>query len=421
MKRQMLTTAMAAAVLAAGMSITAYAQGWVTKENGQWGYQERDGSWSADSWEKGADGSYYYLNSSGDMVVNQLIDDTYYVDANGVMIRNAWQQIPDEWDGTLKWCYFTDSGKIIEEGWRTINDAKYYFEESRMVTGWQDINDATYYFNGSGAMVTGWQYLEQREVDDYGWGEPQWYWFTSTGKMVSSKEQTINGKNYFFDDQGRMLTGWVDPVNLVSSQYGELSGDINDLRYHKADGSGADGWEYLLSPDESEECWYYFRDGRAYSTTYKAKALDDRYALASIDGKTYCFRADGRMYTGLLELDDGRIYYFDENGVMQTGRVVVNDENHDNEVFYFTSSGSLGSKGDGVTGVKNGYLYEDGALVYAEEGMKYEIKEVDGKEYLVNESGKVKTSGTVRDGNDVKYKVTKNSDGGYNIEIVEED
>ena len=106
---------------------------------------------------------------------------------------------------------------------------------------------------------------------------------------------------------------------------------------------------------------------------------------------------------------------------MKTGRVVVNDENHDNEVFYFTSSGSLGNKGDGVTGVQNGYLYEDGALVHAEEGMTYEIKEVDGKQYLVNESGKVKTSGTARDADGVKYRVTKNSDGTYNITIEEDD
>ena len=127
------------------------------------------------------------------------------------------------------------------------------------------------------------------------------------------------------------------------------------------------------------------------------------------------------MYTGLLELNDGRKFYFDENGAMKTGRVVVNDENHDNEVFYFTSSGSLGSKGDGVTGVKNGYLYEEGALVHAEEGMKYQIVEVDGAQYMVNEAGKVKTSGTVRDGDGVKYKITKAQGEGYNIEIVQED
>ncbi len=53
--------------------------------------------------------------------------------------------------------------------------------------------------------------------------------------------------------------------------------------------------------------------------------------------------------------------------------------------------------------------------------MKYQIVEIndDGevKRYLVNESGKVKTSGTVKDGNGVKYKVTK-SGGSYNIEVV---
>ena len=53
--------------------------------------------------------------------------------------------------------------------------------------------------------------------------------------------------------------------------------------------------------------------------------------------------------------------------------------------------------------------------------MTYEIKEVDGKQYLVNESGKVKTSGTARDADGVKYRVTKNSDGTYNITIEEDD
>lgn len=106
---------------------------------------------------------------------------------------------------------------------------------------------------------------------------------------------------------------------------------------------------------------------------------------------------------------------------MKTGRVVVNDENHDNEVFYFDSTGSLGSKGDGVTGMKSGYLYNEGALVRAESGMKYQVVEVDGLQYMVNESGSVKTSGTVRDADGVKYKITKAEGGGYNIEIVDED
>ena len=45
--------------------------------------------------------------------------------------------------------------------------------------------------------------------------------------------------------------------------------------------------------------------------------------------------------------------------------------------------------------------------------MKYQIVEVDGAQYMVNEAGKVKTSGTVRDGDGVKYKITKAQGEGY--------
>ena len=125
----------------------------------------------------------------------------------------------------------------------------------------------------------------------------------------------------------------------------------------------------------------------------------------------------GRMKTGLVELSDGRKFYFDSDGKMKTGRIVINDDNHDNEVFYFTTSGSIGTRGDGFTGVKDGSLYENGRLVSAEEGMKYEKVTVDGKTYVVNESGKVKTSGTVTDADGVKYKITKDQNGGYNVEV----
>ena len=48
---------------------------------------------------------------------------------------------------------------------------------------------------------------------------------------------------------------------------------------------------------------------------------------------------------------------------------------------------------------------------------QYEVYQVDGKYYLVNESGKVKTSGTVTDADGVKYKITKDQNGGYNVEV----
>ncbi len=421
-KRQVLASMTGAALLSltAAMSVFA-AEGWNQQSNGQWCYLENDGSKATDAWRKSGD-NWFYLDSYGNMVVNQLIDDTYYVNEAGAMITNAWKELPnDDWEGnSTVWYYFTDNGKAAEEGLRTINGQKYYFESSQMQTGWHEVNGKNYYFKDSGAMATGWEYINPINGDDDGWSEPEWYYFSSSGQMSVSREQKINGETYVFDDQGRMLTGWIDNDTYTSSKFGDVSG-ATDLRYHSEDGTGANGWKYLSSPDNTEDGWYYFYGGRAYNTEYKGKKLNDDYALASISNKTYCFRKDGRMYTGLLELDDGRKFYFDENGVMKTGRVVVNDENHDNEVFYFTASGSLGSKGDGVTGVKNGYLYDDGALVHAEEGTKYQIVEVDGLRYMVNESGSVKTSGTVRDADGVRYKITKAENGGYNIEILPED
>lgn len=421
-KRQFLTSIAGAVFLSAAAAMSVFAAGWVTGADGQWNYLENDGTKATDVWRKDSSGNWFYLDGSGNIVTNRLIDDTYYVNESGAMVKNAWKELPsDDWGGNdMVWYYFTDSGKAVEEGLRTIDKAKYYFEGRQMQTGWHEVNGKLYYFKDSGAMATGWQYIDHGDGDSDSWSEPEWYYFSNSGQMSVSKEQKINGKSYIFDEQGRMLTGWIDNESHTSAKYGDISG-ASDLRYHGDDGSGVEGWQYLTNPDNTEEGWYYFVGGRAYSTKYKGKKLDDDYALASISGKTYCFRTDGRIYTGLLELNDGRKFYFDDKGAMKTGRVVVNDENHDNEVFYFDSTGSLGSKGDGVTGMKSGYLYNEGALVRAESGMKYQVVEVDGLQYMVNESGSVKTSGTVRDADGVKYKITKAEGGGYNIEIVDED
>ena len=52
--------------------------------------------------------------------------------------------------------------------------------------------------------------------------------------------------------------------------------------------------------------------------------------------------------------------------------------------------------------------------------MKYERVSVDGKNYMVNERGQVKTSGTVTDGDGVKYKITRDGEDNYKIEVVED-
>ena len=87
--------------------------------------------------------------------------------------------------------------------------------------------------------------------------------------------------------------------------------------------------------------------------------------------------------------------------------------------FYFTESG--GKAGRGFTGVKNNYLFYKGKLQEADNGTKYEVIRVEGKNYLVNTSGKVMKDTTVKDSSGTKFetsnsgivvKVDKESDNG---------
>ena len=409
-KHKILAVLACAAVLTAGAAATAHGGTW-SQNGGRWYYYNDSGSMVYGQWVLD-NGIYYYLDYDGTMAVNRLIDDTYYVNESGAMITNSWRLLQDDpWSAESHWYYFGSNGQAYEDGWKTIDGVRYHFSGKQMDTGWLDDEGNTYYLNASGAMVTGWQYIYSDRADS--WSDQNWYYFSSTGRMSKSREQTIDGVDYVFDQYGRMLTGWVDTDEFTSSYYDNVTDDVNRLMYCEANGGAANGWRYLLTPDESDENWYYFRNGRAYTSSYRTTALNDRYGVARIDNKIYCFNSQGRMVTGELELSNGRNYYFDESGAMVTGRVEI-----DGETYFFDKTGSLGNIGAGYTGVKDGYLYDNGALVRAEDGLRYEVVTVDGKDYLVNESGKVKTGGTATDADGNKYEVDKNDDGGYTIKRV---
>ncbi|MCI8510581.1 MAG: hypothetical protein HFE83_01110 [Lachnospiraceae bacterium] len=403
-----------AAVLAAGMTTTAFAD-W-SKNNDRWYYyNDANGQMVKNDWVQD-EGKWYYMDANGVLLMNQMIDDIYYVNENGVMLKEAWVLLRDRWSNEYGWRYFGSNGKAYTDGWKEISGSKYHFTDSVMDTGWFHTDNSTYYLGSSGAMKTGWRKLQAEDED---WGE-FWYYFNANGRMEAGGEKKIDGETYLFDGDGKMLTGWVNPSDYTSSDQDNLSTyNVNSLRFYGSGGARAEDWKQKSTPNGEDEGWFYFKAGRAY-TTNNGTTKVGKYGMAKIKGETYCFDEQGLMVTGLLELEDGKKFYFEpSSGKMLTGRVVVNDDEHDNEVFYFTTSGALGNKGDGFTGIKSGALYEDGNLVTAEEGMRYQKVKVDGKEYVVNEKGTVKTGGTVKDADGVQYRIEKNSDGSYKITVTE--
>ena len=429
--KKIITVLSVATLLAAGASMSAFAAtGW-QNENSTWRYYDREGYVVTDSWKKSGN-DYYYLDDNGNMAVNALIDDGdhfYYVDDNGKMVKNQWSYVEDE-DGEYQWYYFQNSGKSKTDGFLTLDTEKYHFTDSCMDSGWLQDGEKTYYFNNDvndrsyGSMKTGWVYVDDfDDSDDVDIEEEGWYYFQPSGKMIENDEKKINGSYYVFDENGLMLDNWVNFVSKATSSDAEP----NIYKYYnKENGDRANGWIYLDDMDEedegrdTEEGWYYFKNGIAYAPGYKTTSIVDGYSVAKINGKIYCFDETGKMITGKVDGEGSTYYYFDDDGAMKYGKVKINDSDDlDEGTYYFSDKGSLGEKGQSTTGVIKGYLYDNGKLVSAEAGMKYEKVIVDGKEYLVNQSGKVKVSGTVKDGDGTKWTVTKNSDGSYNITMSE--
>ena len=455
-----------AALLAIGASMTSFAaQGWA-EEDGTWVYYDRNGDRVTDKWAKSGN-NWYYLDSDGEMAIDTLIEDGdnyYYVDINGVMASNQWVAIENEDAGEDDepdnyWYYFQANGKALKNSGdnvslKTINGKKYAFDdEGKMLYGWvasdnaeridntdgDAFKDGVYYFGGAddGAMTVGWLQMdityEEATNDEYKYVAPvftddedqsRWFYFKSNGKKIyadngeETKEKTINGKKYAFDQNGAMVAEWsMDETKVATADMPATPGKASTAKYSQAwryfnsveDGSRVSkGWFKVVSAEylndekynDDEDSWYYADgSGNLYAGEFK-----------TIKGKKYAFRNDGRMIDGLKFInpkdltkvyadDDGdhpfdteddfidsalwyaansyNCYYFGDgnDGAMKTNKTNITIDG-DNFNFYFEKSGS--SKGAGVNGEKDDKYYLGGMLLKAGSDDKYQaIKYID--------------------------------------------
>ena len=328
----------AAALLAIGGAMTSFAaQGWV-EEDGTWYYYDKDGSRVENEWKKSGD-NWFWLDGDegGAMATDKLVeddDDTYYVDGNGVMVTNTWV-------------------KVVNEDQDDDDPAEYRY----------------YYMQSSGKAY-------------------------KAGDSSNVKFKTIDGKKYAFDDDGKMLYGWVkkDDANLAMDD-----SDWEDAEYYLGsweDGSLKTGWQkitvYNQDEDDDYDYWFNFKSNgeKRTRTDSNSKGLD--ILEKKINGKYYGFDKRGVMtyeWTATTESNTATIsnwrYFSDpENGARSTKgwfKVVAPDEDGDDNTFKDYSKDNADStfaKGDAADENERWY-YADG------DGKLYvgQIKKIKGKYY----------------------------------------
>lgn len=413
------------AALALGTAtVSALAAGWV-EAGGQWQYQDDNGYKVTNAWRTGADGQWRYLNGSGNMAVSSWVDNDYYVDEYGVMIKDTWLKVDDinnNSDGVI-WYYFGSNGKTVRDGWKKINDNWYNFDDmGQMQTGWADNN--TYFLDANGQMSVGWKKLDPPEGTDYSqdWeneGDPfdltenngqYWYYFRGNGKKLTPKDDAsaengvvrIDGTYYCMNMDGALQYGWKN----VTGNSG-----ITAYKYFMPDGKMVTGWYSETPPkgldySDDEVRWYYFNSKGVPKADEDGEPTSKD--LLILGGKTYLFNEYGNPVCGLRKVkvseskDSYVSYYFGKNMNncwAQKGRQQVEEGDGETSTFLFLDSGK------GVHGVKDGSLYYYGKLQKAQED-KYELFNVPGKDYavLINSSGKVMKNTTVKNSDGSKYK-----------------
>ena len=357
-----------AALRAIGASMTSVAAtGWA-EEDGTWVYYDRNGDKVTDKWAKSGN-NWYYLDSDGEMAVDSLIEDGdnyYYVDVDGVMAANQWVAIDNE-----------DAGQDDEP-------------------------------------------------------EHYWYYFQANGKALKQGDgstlslKTVNGKKYAFDDEGKMLYGWV--AENSAERIDDTDSDaFKEGDYYfggEDDGAMTTGWllmditydeatsDYEIAPafneDEDQSRWFYFK-----SNGKKVKAESgDVQKSKTINGKKYEFDENGAM-TAEWSLD---VKKASDAGAREEHSTSTKSSTarYSQMWRYFNSveDGSRVSKGwfkvvaseylnyDKYNDDEDGWYYADGSgNLYAGEfktikGKKYAFRNdgrmVDGLKFIKKESGSLK-------------------------------
>ncbi len=241
----------------------------------QFGWFEIDGEW------------YYFFEDTlaakqGSFKIGVV---TYEFEATGKLVTGVWGK-------TLFGTRYYYGPDYYRNGWAEIDGNRYYFEKGYRYEGVRMVQDGTlrWFDFGTDGVCTETQVADGFYTDANGYG------YCQNGVALVGT-QCIDGKYYYFNNQGYALKNGVYDGRLYQDEYTAYSG-----------GLVKDGVDYLYKDGKAAPTGLYKIDGDYYYVGWDGSMrTNGRYytdaTFCDLPIGNYTFGADGKMLQGLVEVD----------------------------------------------------------------------------------------------------------------------
>ena len=313
------------------------------------------------------------------------------------------------------WHYYDSDDEMVEDEWRKDGSKWFYLDEDGNMATDTWVDDE-YYVGSDGAMLkNAWiKTTPDDDVSDPDDDGDHWYYFDNKGKKVTDDDQKINGKTYYFDEDGEMLYGWHEESGDVFYLGTEDEGWRAESQWlwleKPGDADDDDDEEQILDCADEDECddegWYWFgSSGKMYKDSGKKK-VNGRYYMFNEHGQMLYewinnkkvevgtpgnAHLDGNATAGSATIDDMLYYNVVEEGWRGDGWYEIDGsedvgEDSDTDWYFFDDGEAEHADADGSDFAT---YDEDGAAVHV---ARIKVDSSKGKKYFAfNEKGQMQT------------------------------
>lgn len=209
------------------------------------------------------------------------------------LIISSFSPIASEAAGTWKNGYYLENNRKAS-GLKRVDKYYYYFSNGKPLKGkWKTVGRSKYYFDKNGRAITGLRRLNGKL-----------YYFNSKGAMLKSSWKTVKNRKYYFGKYGFAVTG----LKKVGKNYylfksdGSLYTNTGIINYNKK--------KYLLVKGKVRLGLQNYKGGLYYFTT---KGMHTGWK--TIKGTKFYFSpSSGRAYKGSTYTINGKKYRFSSGG-----------------------------------------------------------------------------------------------------------